>query len=159
MVGSWRVRDASFHAVVCQLGLMFFPEPGRGLEEFWRVLRLGGRVALQVWSRPDRVPFYGFLADALSPHLPPEQRDTLHLPWRLADRLSELLMEAGFHEVSITPERRRIAFESFEDYWEPIEAGASRIGQFYLALPERRRRAVRVEVQTRMAPLRSGTLS
>ena len=58
-------RDRSVDAVVCQLGLMFFPDPLRGLEEFRRVLRPGGRIALQVWSRPDRVPFYGLLADAL----------------------------------------------------------------------------------------------
>src|SRR5262249_17397884 len=31
--------DGSFDAVVCQLGLQFFPDPARGLEEFRRVLR------------------------------------------------------------------------------------------------------------------------
>src|SRR5437870_2461733 len=32
-------RDASFDAVVCQLGLQFFPDPVRGVMEFRRVLR------------------------------------------------------------------------------------------------------------------------
>ena len=32
--------DESFDAVMCSLGLMFFPEPSRGLAEFRRVLRL-----------------------------------------------------------------------------------------------------------------------
>jgi ubiquinone/menaquinone biosynthesis C-methylase UbiE len=32
--------DESFDAVVCSLGLMFFPDPLRGLAEFRRVLRL-----------------------------------------------------------------------------------------------------------------------
>src|SRR5262252_941132 len=59
-------RSRSFDAVVCQLGLMFFPDPLRGLAEFHRVLRSGGRTAVQVWSRPDRVPYFGILADALS---------------------------------------------------------------------------------------------
>src|SRR5262245_11488161 len=31
--------DATFDAVICQLGLMFFPDPARGLTEFRRVLR------------------------------------------------------------------------------------------------------------------------
>jgi ubiquinone/menaquinone biosynthesis C-methylase UbiE len=152
-------RDRSFDAVVCQLGLMFFPAPLRGLEECRRVLRPGGRVALLVWSRPERVPFYGFLADALSRHLPPVQHDALYLPSALADadRLRELLTRAGFHEVSVTPERRSRAFESFEDYWEAIGAGAGRLGPFYLGLPETQRCAVREEVQGRMAPFRSDT--
>jgi ubiquinone/menaquinone biosynthesis C-methylase UbiE len=152
-------RDRSFDAVVCQLGLMFFPAPVRGLEECRRVLRPGGRVALLVWSWPERVPFYGLLADALSQHLPPAERDALYLPSALADadRLSGLLTRAGFREVSVTLERRSRAFESFEDYWSPIEAGAGRFGPLYLELPETGRRAVREEVQSRMAPFRSGT--
>jgi ubiquinone/menaquinone biosynthesis C-methylase UbiE len=151
-------RPQSFDAVVCQLGLMFFAEPLRGLQEFRRVLRPGGRVALQVWSRPDRVPYWGFLADALSRHLPPAQQDALYLPSRLADAdgLGKLLTEAGFDEVSVTPERRHLAFEAFEEYWEPIEAGGARLGQFYLGLSESRRRAVRKEVKERMTPFESG---
>ena len=34
--------DGSFDVVLCNLGLMFFPDPARGLSEFRRVLRPGG---------------------------------------------------------------------------------------------------------------------
>src|SRR5258708_1581299 len=37
--------DRSFDAVLCNLGLMFFPDPVRGLSEFRRVLRPGGCLA------------------------------------------------------------------------------------------------------------------
>ena len=151
-------RAETFDAVVCQLGLMFFSDPLRGLEECWRVLRPGGRVALQVWSRPGRVPFYGLLADALSRELP-ERRDLLYQPSALADpdSLHALLARAGFSDVSVTPERRSHAFESFEEYWQGVEAGGSRLGQFYVGLPERGRHRVKEEVQRSMEPFRSGS--
>jgi SAM-dependent methyltransferase len=46
--------DASFDAVVCRLGLMYMPHPVTALREWRRVLRPGGRVAVAVFSTPDR---------------------------------------------------------------------------------------------------------
>jgi ubiquinone/menaquinone biosynthesis C-methylase UbiE len=51
--------DASFDAVVCQLGLQFFPNPVRGLTEFRRVLRNGRRAAVCVVSTAERAPMWG----------------------------------------------------------------------------------------------------
>ena len=46
--------DDSFDAVLCSLGLMFFPDPARGLAEFYRVLRPGGFAAVSVNTVPER---------------------------------------------------------------------------------------------------------
>jgi SAM-dependent methyltransferase len=46
--------DASFDAVLCRLGLMYMPHPVTALREWRRVLRAGGRVAVVVFSTPDR---------------------------------------------------------------------------------------------------------
>lgn len=150
-------RDQSFDAVICQLGLMLFPDVLRGLQEFRRVLRPGGRVGVCVWSRQERVPMFGVLRDALSPHQP-AQRDVLHLQFSLGDphRLEQFLVGAGFRDVSVTRETRAIVFESFEDYWDPVEAGAGRSGQVYLGLPEPVRQAVREEVRHRLSQFASG---
>jgi len=46
--------DASFDAVLCRLGLMYMPHPVTALREWRRTLRMGGRVAVVVFSTPDR---------------------------------------------------------------------------------------------------------
>jgi ubiquinone/menaquinone biosynthesis C-methylase UbiE len=46
--------EGSFDAVMCSLGLMFFPDPLRGLTEFRRVLRLAGRAAVSVNTVSER---------------------------------------------------------------------------------------------------------
>jgi ubiquinone/menaquinone biosynthesis C-methylase UbiE len=144
--------DATFDAVICQLGLMFFPNPAQGLKEFRRVLRPGRRAAVCVISTRERAPVWGVLAEILSRYLP-NQREVLHLSFALADagHLEQLLAAAGFREVSVTRETREGGFESFDDYWAPIEEAAGSLPQAYHALPESSRRAVREEVQARLA--------
>ena len=149
-------RDQSCDAVICQLGLMYLPDAARGLREFRRVLRPQGRLAAQVWSVPARVPYLGFLADALSRHFP-DDREAVYSPTALADqsRLERLLAGAGFTHVSVVAETQQVVFGSFEDYWSGIEGGGGKLGQFYLQLPDTERREVRAEVSRRMLPFES----
>ena len=46
--------DGTFDAVLCRLGLMYMPHPVTALREWRRALRAGGRVAVAVFSAPDR---------------------------------------------------------------------------------------------------------
>ncbi len=46
--------DASFDAVLCRLGLMYMPHPVTALREWRRALKAGGRVAVVVFSTPER---------------------------------------------------------------------------------------------------------
>ncbi len=43
--------DASFDAVACQFGVMFFPDKARAFAEMRRVLRPGGVLVYNVWDR------------------------------------------------------------------------------------------------------------
>jgi len=49
--------DDAFDAVLCRLGLMYMPNPVTALREWRRALRPGGRVAVVVFSTPDRNPW------------------------------------------------------------------------------------------------------
>jgi ubiquinone/menaquinone biosynthesis C-methylase UbiE len=150
-------HDASFDSVVCQLGLQFFPDPARGLSEFRRVLRGNGNLVICVISTPDRAPMWGILADVISRYVPDALRRTLYLSFSLADpaRLESLLASAGFRDIRVAREEREDVTESFDEYWEPIEAGIGSIPQSYLALSDADRRAVRNEVKARLSQFES----
>jgi ubiquinone/menaquinone biosynthesis C-methylase UbiE len=148
--------DATFDAVICQLGLMFFPDPARGLAEFRRVLRPGRRSAVCVISLASRAPMWGILAETLSEY-PPEHTNILNLSFSLADaaQLELLLRAAGFSGTRVTREVRREIIPSFDEYWAPIESGTGSLPQAYLALPESSRRAVRAKVRERLVGFES----
>jgi len=150
--------DQNFDAVICHLGLQFFPEPSLGLSEFRRVLRPGRSLGLCVISGPERAPMWGVLADAVGRRRP-ELWKTLHLSFTLADaqRLETLLRQAGCRDVRVQRETRDGLFESFADYWRPVEAGVGSIPQAYLMLSETERWEVRDEVRTRLSSFESDT--
>jgi len=148
--------DGTFDAVICQLGLMFFPDPARGLGEFRRVLRPRRHAAVCVISARERAPMWGVLAETLSQYLP-DQREVFHLSFTLADagHLEGLMATAGFREIRVTRETGESSFESFDDYWAPIEEGIGILPQAYRALPASSRQAVREEVHARLVPFES----
>ena len=43
--------DAGFDVALCALGLMYFPDPARAMQEMRRTLKPGGRMSVAVWGR------------------------------------------------------------------------------------------------------------
>jgi ubiquinone/menaquinone biosynthesis C-methylase UbiE len=48
--------DDGFDVLVCQFGVMFFPDRQQAFREARRVLKPGGRLLFNVWDRIDRIP-------------------------------------------------------------------------------------------------------
>lgn len=91
--------DATFDAVICRLGLMYMPHPLDALREWRRVLRADGRVALVVFSTPDRNDWGAVPAAIIRRHAGlaapvPGQPGPFSLG--APGRLDALLREAGF---------------------------------------------------------------
>jgi ubiquinone/menaquinone biosynthesis C-methylase UbiE len=94
-------ESRSFDAVVCQFGLMFFPDKAAGAREALRVLRPGGAYLLNVWDALDRNPVPRITHATLQKFFPADPPTFYTVPFNChdADALSTLLREAGFTEV------------------------------------------------------------
>jgi SAM-dependent methyltransferase len=57
--------DVSFDAVVCQFGVMFFPDRPKAFAEAFRVLRPGGRLVFNTWDRIEENEFADAVTQAL----------------------------------------------------------------------------------------------
>ena len=62
--------DGSFDVVVCQFGVMFFPDRIAGMRETRRVLKLGGRIPLQRLGQNRRQSDHGCHGPSFSQTLP-----------------------------------------------------------------------------------------
>ena len=63
-------RDGTFDAVVCQFGVMFFPEKANAFSEARRVLRPGGLFIFNVWDRITENEFADTVTTALKSVFP-----------------------------------------------------------------------------------------
>jgi ubiquinone/menaquinone biosynthesis C-methylase UbiE len=139
--------DETFDAVVCNLGLMFFPEPVRGLSEFRRVLRPGGRVAASVNTVPERS--YNHQINVILTRYVPGLAEAVTRTFSLgeAHQLEELFREGGFSQIETCTVKHAFVLPSFDAYYGPFERGGASTGQALAALPAEIRRAVRDEVR------------
>jgi ubiquinone/menaquinone biosynthesis C-methylase UbiE len=62
--------DAEFDAVVCQFGVMFFPDKATAFSEVRRVLKPGGIFLFNVWDRVEENEFADVVTNALASIFP-----------------------------------------------------------------------------------------
>jgi len=110
----WRPADAlnlpfdddSFDAVLCQFGVMFFPDRVAGYRQARRVLRPGGAFLFNVWSNIARNGFAATVTNAMSREFPEDPPVFLaRTPHGHGDPavIEAELRAAGFGQVSISP--------------------------------------------------------
>ena len=149
-----RVEEASFDAAICRLGLMFFPDPGKGLRAIRGALKPGGRFCSMVFSAPDKNPCVATLVSTALKHagLPP--RD----PYQPGGLLSlgkpgltdELFRQAGFVQVATTQVNAPFRLASVRDYLDFVRRSASPILQILDRLDETARHTAWADIEGKL---------
>jgi len=120
---TWRQADAmhlpfgdgTFDAVVCQFGVMFFPDKAAAFAEVRRVLRPGGTFLFSVWDRIDDNEFADCVTKAMADLFPADPPQFLaRLPHGYHDQatIAAALAQGGFtgtHAFDIVTMQSRAA--------------------------------------------------
>jgi ubiquinone/menaquinone biosynthesis C-methylase UbiE len=107
-----------FDAVLCQLGLQFFPDQPKALREMRRVVREPGRIALSVYSPIERTPGANAFVRALDKVLGSQASRIKRSEHSFANpaQLEKLLADAGFGTIDVQAVVQTIVFPSVLDY-------------------------------------------
>ena len=120
---------------VAQLVVHFMTDPVAGLREMARVVRPGGHVAACVWDfGGGRAPLSTFWQAALE--VDGATVDESHLAGAREGDLARLCEEAGLVDVEPGEVSVRLAFDSFEQWWEPYTLGVGPAGDHVARLDE-----------------------
>jgi SAM-dependent methyltransferase len=114
--------DSSFDAVICQFGVMFFPDRVRGHAEAWRVLRPGGRYIFSTWDSLAHNPDIAVVeraVKALFPDHPIGFFSRIPFGYHDAARIQEDLRAGGFPPARIA---------TVSALWQPASAEEAAIG-------------------------------
>jgi SAM-dependent methyltransferase len=123
---SWRQADAlalpfdgaTFDAVLCQFGVMFFPDRVAGYREARRVLKLGGRFVFNVWDRIENNEFCCIVSEAMArlfPNDPPGLLARTPYGYFDTDLIRNQLIQAGFDKIATETVDRQSAAPSARD--------------------------------------------
>lgn len=146
--------DAEFEAVVSGLALNFVPEPVTAVAEMRRVTKPGGTVAVYVWDYAVGMEMIRTFWDAAT-RLDPNSAsldESNRFPICDPDHLTDLFDASEFLNIETTDLVAPTAFESFEDFWNPLLGGQGPAPSYVMSLGERDREKLKRSLQETLAP-------
>ena len=114
----WRTADAcelpfddeSFDAVVCQFGVMFFPDKPTAMSEILRVLSPGGHLTYSAWSDISSNLIFHSVERTLTAMFPEEETPFMPTPLSMSDPEvhRRLAKTAGFDAIDVSEETHNV---------------------------------------------------
>ncbi|OUL19182.1 methyltransferase domain-containing protein [Nostoc sp. 106C] len=138
-------ESGRFEAIVCNLGILHFPDPEKAIAESWRVLKQGGRYAFTCWTPPTRNPFMKLVLGSVQTHgsinvdLPPGPP-----LFRFGDpaECETALRIGGFTSVSVTELPILWTFPTPEDVILTVVSSTARLGPMLAKQSEEQRKNI-----------------
>jgi ubiquinone/menaquinone biosynthesis C-methylase UbiE len=154
------LEDGSVDGILCRWAFMLMPDPGAAMAESRRVLRPGGRLALAVMGGPAQNPWASTVAMSIVGLglIPPIDPNAAGGVFSLADpaRLRELLVRAGFDDVTIEEVEFHLRFSDFDDYWSFVREFAGAVAILLRSFSDEERAAVREATERASEGFRTG---
>jgi SAM-dependent methyltransferase len=155
------LADSSFDIVVCGLGLNYLPNPAAGLEEFRRVTRPGGTIAVYVWDYLDGARFLREFWDAAvaidsdAAAFDQARRFPMCTPLGLRDLFAQAnLVEPTVHAIEVSTR-----FANFDDYWKPLLTGQGSAPNYLATRDKKIQSAIRERVKAALPADADGVIN
>ncbi|WP_018182560.1 class I SAM-dependent methyltransferase [Kaistia granuli] len=124
-------RDESFDAVVCQFGVMFFPDKDRCNREVFRVLEPGGHYLFNVWGSHDDNPYGRIAHDIVGSFFPDDPPQFYLVPFSChdAEPIRASLSAAGFTDIEVTEVSRQVTIPNAHAFADGLIYGNPAIAE------------------------------
>jgi ubiquinone/menaquinone biosynthesis C-methylase UbiE len=113
-------HDNSFDAISCRFGFMFFPDMLVAAREMVRVLKPGGRIAVTVWSEPEKNQWATSILSIVNRNMktvpPPQEAPGLFRCAR-SGMIPDIFKQAGLKNISETEVSGKLIPGNRKAYW------------------------------------------
>jgi ubiquinone/menaquinone biosynthesis C-methylase UbiE len=163
----WKVADAtslpfkdnSFDMVVCQFGVMFFPDKEKAMKEAFRVLRPGGRILFNTWDKIKYNDFPRVAQSVIAQMFENNPPEFYNIPFSYFDHfeIRTLLRGTGFNDIALSTIEMKVQGDAADAAKGAVEGNPiadeikSRLGKDIKEATERVERAFASELGQRIA--------
>jgi SAM-dependent methyltransferase len=110
--------DESFDTMVCQFGVMFYPDKDKGYREAHRLLTRGGRYLFSVWDAHHHNSFGRIVHEVTGSFFPTDPPRFYEVPfsYHQIDPIKESLLASGFHGINVTVDRHHRPIDDISSF-------------------------------------------